>query len=335
MKGFIVSVSILECTTPDELFVHYHGQSAPQPAYIELDTQHRTLSATYDAEVGNAVPFSVRHGLDRRYGIPILTAEAANRVMREIAPLADRIIDGTEVEWDGNNNVAVLDDDAVAAEEEIEKLLGLPSQEYGDRDAPNQGFPDSDIVAVWDIEGATNGCEVDDYDITATTTDDRLDEIEQEILDDLVGAGESSVVVCHGLDDYLRGLRDELAEEDPLTPAELRTAREALGLTGEQMAKLFQVNPRTVRAWEQGRDSIPGRLRLEVAKLQAETVKAVAEVVAGVQGQDDPVLITYRSDEEYLASSPRGRWSASWHRQVCARAAEQTGARIDYADEED
>lgn len=329
-----MSVRITECTDPTELFRHYDGEFEPQNAYIELDTQNETLSATYNSEIGNAI-----HGLDRRYGIPILTADAANRVMREIAPLADRVIAGTTVEWDGNNNVAILDEDAQDAEEEIEELLGLPSQEHGYGDEPNQGFADSDLVGVWDIDGATNGSEVDDYNITADTTDARLKEIEREILSDLAGCNGGTVAVCHGLDDYLKGLRDELADEDPLTAAEVRVAREYLGLTGDKMAEKLRVNPRTLRSWEHGRDQVPGRIRPEIAELKAATDAAVAKLVAGLEGSDDDTLITYRTDKEY-EEAMRGTswseglhgWSASWHRQVCARAAAQTGARIDYVE---
>ena len=329
-----MSVRITDCTDPTELFAQFHGQSEPQPVHIELDTQAGTLHASYSSEIGNGVPGSVYHGLDRRYGIPVLTASAANRVMREIAPLADRIVAGTEAEWDGNNTVAVLNDDAQAAEEEIEKYLNLPS-EGGWSDEPNQGFDDSDLVAVWDVDGATNGSEIADYGITADTTDDRLEGIEQEIVTDLAACGESSVAVAPGLGEYLKGLRDDLAEENPLTAAELRTVREQHGLTGDHMARLLGVNPRTVRSWEQGRDPIPGRIRPEIAELRQATDKAVADLAASVDGEEKPRLLTYRSDKEYEAANPRDRWSASWHRQVCARAAAQTGARIDYADLED
>jgi predicted nucleic acid-binding protein len=74
---------------------------------------------------------------------------------------------------------------------------------------------------------------------------------------------------------------------------------------------------------------------LDVAELKAETAEAVAKAVASVEGQDAAVLITYRNDKEYEAAEPRGRWTASWHRQVCARAAQQAAARIDYAEDED
>ncbi|MDX3232566.1 hypothetical protein [Streptomyces sp. ME19-01-6] len=322
------TVRIIECTSPTELYRHYDGQSEAQPAYIELDTQTGTLSASYNGEIGNAVPFTVFHGLDRRYSIPVLTADAVNRVMREIAPLADRIITGTEAVWDGNNTVAELTEDALAAEEQIEKTLGCG---YFSNDLPP--FGDEDLVGVWDIDGAVNGQEVDEYDITADTTNALLDEIEQDILDNLRDCGDQQVVVCHGLGDYLRGLRDELAEDDPLNPAELRSAREYLSLTGDHLAKLLGVNPRTLRSWEQGRDPIPGRVRPEIAELKAATDKAVADM-AEAWGEGQP-LITYRDDDEYKAANRGGRWTASWHRRVCVRAAEQTGARIDYAEDAD
>ncbi|MGW3563518.1 helix-turn-helix domain-containing protein [Streptomyces sp. NPDC000941] len=326
------TVRIIECTSPTELYRHYDGQSEAQPAYIELDVREGTLLADYNAEVGNAVPFSVFHGFERRYGIPVLHAEAANRVMKELAPLAERILADWEEEWDERrgNKVAVLGDDAQEAEEEIRERLGL-NLAYGDIDSDTQGFDPEDLVTEWDVDGAVTGHEVEEYDITADTTDARLDEIEDEILESL--AEGPDVPVCHGLDDYLRQLRNELAEDDPLNPAELRAAREYLGLTGDHLAKLLGVNPRTVRSWEQGRDPIPGDKRPEIAELKAATDKAVAEMVeAWAEGAP---LITYRNDDEYLAAHRGGRWTASWHRRVCARAAEQTGARIDYAEDAD
>ncbi|CAM5503190.1 MULTISPECIES: helix-turn-helix domain-containing protein [Streptomyces] len=312
------TVRIIECTYTDELHRHYDGQTEAQDAYIELDLREGTLLASYNAEIGNAIPFTVHHGFERRYGIPTLTGDAADRAMEEIRPLAERILADWEEHWDGNNMVARLGEDAQAAEEEIEEKLG--------------DFDESDMVTEWDIDGATNGCEVDVYGITADTTDERLDEIEATIIKDLVDVSASDVVVCHGLDTYLRDVRDELAEEDPLNPAELRAAREYLGLTGDHLAKLLGVNPRTLRSWEQGRDSIPGRIRPEIAELKAAADKAVAEMVESCQGEEEPVLITYRDDEEYQAANRGGRWTASWHRRICARAAEQTRARIDYAE---
>lgn len=331
-----MDVRIIECTSPDELYRHYNGEFDAQGAYIELDLCDGTLLADYDAEVGNAAPGTVYHGFQRRYGIPTLTGDAANRVMRELAPLAARMLADWEEEWDGNNMVAVLGKDAQAAEEEIEEQLGL-NLSTGSIGAGTQGFDDSDLVAEWDVDGATNGGEAAEYGITADTTDARLDAIEQEILTGLAQAGASSVAVCHGLDTYLKGLRDDLADEDPLTAAEVRVAREYLGLTGDQMAKILGVNPRTLRSWEQGRDDVPGRIRPEIAELKAQADQVVADLVAACNDSDDKVLLTYRTDEDFDAGRKAGQHtfynrSASWHRQLVARAAAQTGARIDYVD---
>lgn len=206
-----MSVKIIEVTSPAALWRHYDGQSERQPCHIELDLANGTLLADYNANIGSGVPATMYHGIDRWYRIPCLTAEAANRVMVEIAPLADRILADSEVEWDGNNHVGVLGEDGKAAEEELEEHLGLPTEGNLYAREPGQGFDVSDLVDIWDISGATNGCEVSEYDITADTTDERLDEIEAEILKDL--SGPSGVTVCHGLSSYLRELRDDLVRE--------------------------------------------------------------------------------------------------------------------------
>jgi hypothetical protein len=200
-------VKIIDCTDPTELYCHYDGQWEAQSAYIELDLREGTLLADYNSAIGNAVPFSVYHGFDRRFGIPVLTGEAANRVMQEIAPLAARILADWQEVWDerSGNLVAKLGTDAIAAKDEIEAKLGI-------RYPYEQPFDESDLVTEWDIDGATNGTEADDYSITADTSDERLKEIEQEILADLAGCDGSPVAVCHGLDAYLRGLRDELSQ---------------------------------------------------------------------------------------------------------------------------
>ncbi|MGW5042184.1 hypothetical protein ACWEQK_28905 [Streptomyces parvulus] len=208
----MTAVKIIRCTEQTELHRHYDGQNEAQDAYIELDLRHDSLLADYNSEVGNAVPFAVHHGFERRYPIPILTGDAADRVLDEIAPMAARVLADWEEAWDGNNMVVRLGEAAQAAEAEIEEHLGL-ALGHGDLGFENQGFDDSDLVAQWDIDGATNGCEAEEYGITAETSDEGLDEIERRILTDLAGCGDSPVAVCHGLDTYLRGLRADLAQQ--------------------------------------------------------------------------------------------------------------------------
>ncbi|MEV4438063.1 hypothetical protein AB0K09_03440 [Streptomyces sp. NPDC049577] len=205
----MTEVRIIRCTTPTELFRQYVGQGAPQPVYIELDLREGTLLADYDAEVGGAVPFSVFHNFERRYAIPLLTGAAANRVMEQIAPLAERILADWEEVWDGNNKVACLGEDARAAEEQLRDALGL-GLDASDRE--DQGFDEADLVAVWDIDGAVTGGEAEEYDISCDTDDDRLEEIADEIVRDLADVSESGVAVVPGLEEYLRTVREDLIE---------------------------------------------------------------------------------------------------------------------------
>lgn len=202
------SVRIIPCTDPAGLHHHYPGQSKSQPAYIELDLREGTLSAGWNAEFGNTEPRTVRNGLDRRYGIPILTGDAANRVMQELAPLAEQILGDWEEYWDGNNTVARLGPDAQAAEGQIETRLGLRGDTGERRD-----FPPADLVTGWDVDGAINGFEAEEYGITAETTDERLAEIEAEIAASLVDVSSSPVIVLLGVGAYLRDLRDALAAD--------------------------------------------------------------------------------------------------------------------------
>lgn len=193
------SVKIVACTSETELFRLYDGQFEPQDCYIAVDLRDGTIWADYDPEIGNARPFEVHYGFVRRYPIPILTGAAANRVLREIvAPRAERMIADWEKVWDGNNMIARLGADAQAAEQEIEALLG-------------EGFPERDLVQVWDLSAAVNGDEVAEFGISADTTDERLAEIEAEILAQLADCCDGTVAVCPGLLDYLTELRDELS----------------------------------------------------------------------------------------------------------------------------
>ncbi|MGW3491512.1 hypothetical protein [Streptomyces sp. NPDC001054] len=189
------------CTSPTELFHQYAGQSEAQPAYIELGLKDGILLADYEGEIGRAVPFSVFHGFDVRWSVPVLTGAAANRVLEQVAPLARRMLADWEEVWNGNNMVARLGEDARAAHEEIRDVLDSASE---------------DVVEEWDVDAAVNGDEISEFGITAQTTDERLREIEKKILADLAdcSVAKDPVVVCAGLDAYLEELRERAREED-------------------------------------------------------------------------------------------------------------------------
>lgn len=144
MKSETIGTITIVVPERNAMYCHYPRQSAAQDSYIELSPESRTLCASYDGEIGNAVPAGVYHGRDRRYGCVTLSDDAALELMREIAPLAERVCDGFEVVWNGNNNVGKLNDEARDAEDEIIARL--------------DNLDDDDALQVWGADewlGAT------------------------------------------------------------------------------------------------------------------------------------------------------------------------------------
>lgn len=120
---------------------------------------------------------------------------------------------------------------------------------------------------------------------------------------------------------------------DRMTGGELQTVREYLGLTGDALAAILGVNPRTVRAWESGRDPIPERVRGEVEQIEVDTATAVGELVEALEDMRDPAVLVYRDDAALVAASPEmAHLTARWWRHVVARACEEVpGVVIDTA----
>jgi hypothetical protein len=116
----------------NELFVQYQGQSQPQPVHVSLDCRTGELSAEYDPEIGGSRPMDVHHGHVCRWRIPVLTAEAANALLADLAPIAQRVVDGYSSEWDGSNHVGRLSDDADDAAIDIDALCD--ASRFGDGD---------------------------------------------------------------------------------------------------------------------------------------------------------------------------------------------------------
>lgn len=105
-----------------DLACWYPRQMGPQPCHIGVDLLTRIMWATYNPEIGNAVPMDVWHGHVRWYAIPPLRAGAATALMEDWEQLARRVCDGYQSIWDGQNYVARLSDDGYKAHEKLEAL---------------------------------------------------------------------------------------------------------------------------------------------------------------------------------------------------------------------
>lgn len=198
------TVTIKRCDEDDpfELYCAYDGQE--QDCMIELDLETGQLDASYNPEIGNAVPMHVWDGIVRRYSIPCLSSQGANRAMEAILPLAQRVVDGAEVVWDGSNWVSKLNEDAEKAEYEIQKEL------------QPENFSDSDFVAVWEASeffGWHGENLPDSVTFSGEETEKELMDLCEILRKEFtIDEGTGSPMVITGLYNYLDSIRELVAD---------------------------------------------------------------------------------------------------------------------------
>jgi len=209
------TVTITEISGTTDLHQHYDRQTSAQPCYIELDCRNAQMSASYNAEIGNARPMSVYHGHDQRWQIPCLTASTANALLRELLPIAQRIVDGYDSRWDGNNNVAQFTDDAQAAQDDI---CAICDAIEADEDSAVQEYDAGDWLDNDHTRYDGNGEQrnwfpsvrraiIAGHEITGKTTDEKLAKIESAIEADI-----PKNTVVNGLSKYLEEERNQCRE---------------------------------------------------------------------------------------------------------------------------
>ena len=93
-----------------------------------------------------------------------------------------------------------------------------------------------------------------------------------------------------------------------MTPAELRTLREGLGLTLADVATLGSVQLRTAQRWEEGVSAVPKEVAQALRSLDSVVERALREAVAQVARCDPPpaqvALLRYRSDDDLARADP-------------------------------
>lgn len=199
------TLRITALTDEDALFCQYPGR-AVQPCVLTLDLRDGELTAQYDPEVSDgARPESVFSGRTLWVPIPVLTATAANRLLNEVAPLAQQILDGAEIQWNGSNHIGRLDDQADAAYAEL----------VGRCDPQNNSWDDADTVSTWPA-GDWFGPEGDSavaarLGITADTSDAQIADLAKTEAAEALTSSSAGRAHLTGAEEYLRQVRDELA----------------------------------------------------------------------------------------------------------------------------
>lgn len=109
-----------------------------------------------------------------------------------------------------------------------------------------------------------------------------------------------------------------------MTPAELKSTREALGLSSQWLADRWGVALYSVQRWERGR-TLPEELAVD---LEGLVRRMGVDVERMSLGGGDRVIEVPRTDAESPDEMP-----AAYHRAVALAVARETGARIVYAGE--
>ena len=179
------------------LHLQYPREGSPQHCYVELDAREGgTLSAAPDPEIGGSYPGDVGLGHVNRWRIPALRAAAANALLAEVAPLAERMVAGYGTRWGGNNTVASYTEDAQAADDAIRALCDAAGGEGAS-------------LAVWqaaDWYAATGNDDAlrRELSITCSTTNEELEALAVREL----ALAAPDVDVIAGLGAFLTRLRD-------------------------------------------------------------------------------------------------------------------------------
>ena len=109
------------------LIHQYSGQINPQRRYIEID-RNGGLHIDWNAEVGNAVPADVYHGIRLRITGEWRSKKSARDFIARHKENFQRVIDGMGERWNGSNHVGTLTDDARDALDQ----LGLAVETCGE-----------------------------------------------------------------------------------------------------------------------------------------------------------------------------------------------------------
>lgn len=188
-----ITITYLDERNQGALCHKYPSQSEPQPCHIELDTRDGEMRASFSGDIGGAVPMPVYNGTVRWYGINMLSAESANDLMIDIAPLADQI-------------VANFEKDMQSVEEMEHKIERTCMDRESDIEIVDldiyfmNGYPDK---------------------LSALTSDEDLQKIAEECEQDFGWHYKNEgihYVLEDNMYDYLEGVRDGMVKEAVADP---------------------------------------------------------------------------------------------------------------------
>jgi len=202
-----LTIDIRDYDEPDALMHPDNGSltDVTENIYLVLDPEDRRVSViTLHAAARDGTPMDVFHKRKLRLRLPDDTdATKLQGWVEQRSTLIQIVFDGYSSEWDGSNMVGRYDDNAHIAHDRLQALVSdnhkhpsasLTNPVYSDPlesgfdEVPRRtvDVPTHDIVMMngqeWAVPG--KGAIIDDYNIIADTSDERLREIDQSLRDE-------------------------------------------------------------------------------------------------------------------------------------------------------
>lgn len=114
----------------EDNFCQYPSQYDPQRSYVGFNCSTNELYSSYSSEIGNSTSMDCFHNKEFRWWIsPWMKLSAINSLLEEIEPLAQKVQDGYSEEYNGNNYVGVLSEEAEEYTRKIESLCDAYSSD--------------------------------------------------------------------------------------------------------------------------------------------------------------------------------------------------------------
>jgi hypothetical protein len=120
-----IKIVKLDESEPAALFeaCYSDGELVPMGVAVSLDLRDGELTVRTTRGPEGGMPESVSNGLVRWYPVPLITSCEANTLLDDLRPIAEQVLNGAEIVWDGNNNVGRLNADAGTADGKIYEFV--------------------------------------------------------------------------------------------------------------------------------------------------------------------------------------------------------------------
>jgi len=194
-----IKVVKLDESEPAALFeaCYSGGNLVPMGVAVSLDLRDGELTVRRTRGPEGGMPESVGNGLVRWYPVPLITSREANTLLDDLRPFAEQVLNGSEIVWDGNNNVGRLNSDAGTADGKI--------YEFVERFTQDETYS---RVEIW--QAADFFAEGDVLDeITASMSDEELVAKGEEFRRNFNVATAGGYVVVPDMVEFLEKVREE------------------------------------------------------------------------------------------------------------------------------